>query len=305
MDDVVMPQMGESLAEGTIVRWLKGPGDPVERDEAIVEISTDKVDTDVPSPVAGVVAEILAQPGDTVAVGAVMARVRPRGAAAGATEAAPQGAMPPPEAASGHFKATHAPLTFQRGGVRAPLASGSPPAPAATARDVPVPANRSFSQAVLDAARAGGLPLDRLVTLEGSGRGGRVTKRDVERVLAARAAGAPTAAASGGAAPLDPIPPEYVYRPGPGDRRVPLSPVRRKIAQHMAWSVRISPHATAFAECDMSRAAAIVARDRERRGPAEPPVTYTVLVAAAAVAALAEFEVLNASVVGDDLVLKP
>jgi pyruvate dehydrogenase E2 component (dihydrolipoamide acetyltransferase) len=298
--EVVMPQMGESLAEGTLVRWLKQPGEQVARDEPLFEISTDKVDTDVPSPVAGVLKDVLVQEGQTVGVGspvAVVESAEGAPAAESAPAAAPAAATGGAEEPAGHFRSAHAPqlLSFRRG-----------PRPQAEPRSSRQPAgappqSRSYSPAVLGAARQAGLSPDVLTRLPGSGRGGRLTKRDVEAFLRERGA-APTAA-SGAAAD---VPAEYLYRPGPDDQRVPMSPVRRAIARHMTWSVQISPHATAFAEADVSQAAALLERSREQfQAETGAPLTYTVLAARAVVQALAAFPVLNASVVGEEIVLKP
>jgi 2-oxoglutarate dehydrogenase E2 component (dihydrolipoamide succinyltransferase) len=306
MIKVVMPQMGESLAEGTVVRWLKKLGERIERDESLFEISTDKVDTDVPAPAAGVLKEILVPEGQTVAVGALVAMIDPAETDATIAEAAHGPAQPgaaskaaaDPESAAreepgGHFKSAYAPqLVAFRG-------------PAQPAAQTPAPASRTFSPAVLEAARQGGLTFDRLTGIRGSGRGGRITKKDVLRHLASPAAMTAAPARLPRPTGVD-VPPEYVYRPGPEDRVVPMSPVRRRIAHHMAWSARISPHATAFGDCDMSRAAALLARAREAfEARVGAPLTYTVLAARAVLAALRDFPALNASVVHEALVLKP
>jgi pyruvate/2-oxoglutarate dehydrogenase complex dihydrolipoamide acyltransferase (E2) component len=303
--DVVMPQMGESLAEGTVVRWLKAPGERVARDEPLFEISTDKVDTEVPSPVAGTLREILVGEGQTVEVGTPVARIEEvstrgperRADSMGEPAAAPPAAAESPS--SGHFRTARPAelVAFRRSaGARA----AAPPA-RPESRQAGGPRSRVFSPAVLDAARRGGVPLETLTALAGSGRGGRITKKDVEAYLR-RGARAPIESRAEGSG----IPPEFVYRPGPDDRCQPMSPVRRRIAHHMSWSVRISPHATAFAECDMSRASAAIAAAREAfAASVGAPLTYTVIAAQASVAALADHPTLNASVVGDDLVLKP
>ncbi len=306
MFKVVLPQLAESLAEGTVVRWLKAPGDRVERDEPLLEISTDKVDAEIPSPVAGVLREILVASGQTVAVGVTVAVVEDGADAAAVTRAeAPESAAAVPrlqmlEAAPaepeshGHFKADHAPQLLTLGDRRA--AAGSV---------TRLPPDESFSPAVLDSARRGGLSFATLAGLQGSGRGGRVTKRDIDRYLQSRGP-EPSVGVSSGHGENDRVPPEYIYRPTPDDRIVPMSIVRRKIADHTAWSVRISPHASAFTDCDMARAAALIERDRDRfLTDFDAPLTYTVLAAQAVVSALREFPVLNASVVGDNLVMKP
>jgi 2-oxoglutarate dehydrogenase E2 component (dihydrolipoamide succinyltransferase) len=294
MKPVLMPQMGESLAEGTIVKWLKAPGDQVARDESLFEISTDKVDTDVPSPVAGILREILVREGETVAVHAPVAMIETVEAHEAAAHAEVPAVTPSStevaDVSGGHFRAAHAPQLVS-------FRTEPPPEPPSSRGE------RSYSPAVLEAARRGGVPLGRLTALAGSGRGGRLTKRDVEAFL--RGAREPVvehpAAAAG-----DAVPPEFIYRVGPDDQVVPMTPARRRIARHMVWSTRISPHATAFAECDLSRVTAEIDRRRsdflERIGA---PLTYTVLVARAAVAALRDYPVLNSSVVGDQIAIKP
>jgi pyruvate dehydrogenase E2 component (dihydrolipoamide acetyltransferase) len=311
--DVVMPQMGESLAEGTVVRWIKQPGDRVERDEPLFEITTDKVDTEVPSPAAGTLESILVQEGQTIDVGARVA-VIDDGVDVATKPSAPVAASNADrvEEPAGHFKSAHAAqlVSFRRsntggasaGGASAfANASADRKAPSLPERDAtPQERSRSFSPAVLGAARQGGVTLDALTSMSGSGRGGRVTKADVARFIAS--GGAAVRAPAG----KDAAPREYLYRPSSDDRITPMSAVRRKIADHMTWSARISPHATAFAECDMTGAVALVRRERdtfaERVGA---PLTFTVLVAEAFTRTLREFPIFNASVVDDAIVVKP
>ncbi|HTK29868.1 MAG TPA: dihydrolipoamide acetyltransferase family protein [Vicinamibacterales bacterium] len=305
--DVVMPQMGESLAEGTVVRWLKKAGDRVDRDEPLFEISTDKVDTDVPSPAAGIVREIVVAEGQTVGVGTRVAVIEqagdakaaaPLSAAPGPAQPGPRPADSPPDAArteepAAHFKSAHAPqlVSFRRSG--AAPAAGAPPAP------------RSFSPAVLESARRASVPLDALTMMKGSGRGGRITKADVARFVESGAAAAPAGRAP--AAPVgDSVPPAYLYRPSADDQIVPMSPVRRRIADHMRWSVRISPHASAFAECDLTAVVDWLHRERDAfAARVGAPLTITVLAAAALVRAVREFPTFNASVVDEALAIKP
>ncbi len=304
---IVMPQMGESLAEGTVVRWLKAVGDPVSTDEPLFEISTDKVDTDVPSPTEGVLHEILVPAGATVTVDTIVATIVGAGSTVD-TPPVPDAEAPPAEQSGGHFKASRPSqlVSFRdREHRRAPQAGVEPrgPEPTHTPPAAIAPDNRSYSPAVLEAVRAAGVPLDVLTTLPGSGRGGRLTKRDVERYLQS---GSHSLALGPRAAVAESPPPEYLYRPGPGDERVPMSPVRRTIAHHMSWSTRISPHATAFAECDMSTCSSLLAERRERfANEVGAPLTYTVLVSKAAVGVLKDFPPLNASVLDDSLVIKP
>jgi pyruvate/2-oxoglutarate dehydrogenase complex dihydrolipoamide acyltransferase (E2) component len=253
----------------------------------------------------------------TVHVGAPVALIEPDAPAR--SEAVP--ASPPASAAApvvedtgGHFKSSHAPqlVSFRRD--RAPAASSASPVarPEAVRRAPPqsAPPNRSYSPAVLGAAQRGEIPIDRLTRIPGSGRGGRLTKRDVQRFIDSGGLDA-TVAQMRSAAPqpsvareLEP-PPEYVYRPGEGDRLEPMSPVRRKIAHHMRWSVQISPHATAQAEADVGAISELLDRTREAfRERTGVPLTYTVFAAAATVRALRDFPILNSSVVGDHIAFK-
>jgi pyruvate dehydrogenase E2 component (dihydrolipoamide acetyltransferase) len=299
--EVVMPQMGESLSEGTIVKWLKQPGDSVAHDEPLFELSTDKVDTEVPAPAAGVLAKILAQEGETVSIGVAVAIIEREGESTSSTTAAPPAAASVHEPGSteepgGHFKSTHATqlVSFRR---------EPAPTPQVTARS-----NRTFSPAVLSHAQRGGLSLAQLTRMSGSGRGGRLTKRDVQRFLesggaelSATAAPRTKSAARQAGGP----PPEFVHRPGAGDRVEPMSTVRKRIARHMRWSVRISPHASAQTEADMSAVSSVMARRDEFRSEHGVPLTYTVFGAAATVRALRDFPILNSSVAGDQIVFKP
>ncbi len=327
---VVMPQMGESLSEGTIVKWLKQPGDRIGYDEPLFELSTDKVDTEVPAPAAGVLARIVAAEGETVAVGLAVAIIHADetqstvAATPPAREtsdlAATSAAARSSEESGGHFKSTHAPqlVSFRRES-RAAAGGAAPAIAARTDRTIAPPharvaltdqpTNRSFSPAVLGDAQRAGMSLGQLTSLSGTGRGGRITKRDVQRFLEsggpkpayAQAQGVVDRAPRAAAGP----PPEYLYRPAASDRVEKMSPVRKRIARHMRWSVRISPHATAQSEADMSAVAAVLERREAFRSQVGAPLTYTVFGAAASVRALQEFPVLNSSIVGDQIVFKP
>jgi 2-oxoglutarate dehydrogenase E2 component (dihydrolipoamide succinyltransferase) len=341
---VVMPQMGESLSEGTIVKWLKRPGDRVEHDEPLFELSTDKVDTEVPAPAAGRLTRVLANEGDTIAVGETVAMIE---TASSLTSTANVGAVPPAASAvaeqpasagaskeepGGHFRSTHAPqlVSFRRGREGATSVPGPTSVPGSTAvpavtsvpsRPTSVPgtlgaratsvpkqgASRSFSPAVLADAQRAGLSLGQLTGIAGSGREGRITKRDVQRFLESgqRDTGVSALPTRSVAGPSAGPPPEFVYRPADGDRLQPMSPVRKRIARHMRWSVRISPHASAQSEVDMSAVSSAMERRDAFREQFGAPLTFTVFAAAASVRALQKFPVLNSSVVGDQVVFKP
>lgn len=299
-----MPQMGESIAEGTIIKWLKAAGDQVERDEPLFEITTDKVDTEVPSPASGMLKTILVAEGETVDVGATVAEVE-----VADSDATVESAQSDPLLtntsqtdtdskegdvnASAHFR-TKKPVqlvSFKRTQRSAGMSASSE-------------TGQSFSPAVLALARRENVTLKTLSDIQGSGHGGRLTKRDVEQYLKNHADDSTGPMVSRGS--LANPPAEYIYQPKPEDERVPMTPIRRKIAKHMSWSTKISPHATAMNECDMSHVKALIERDGEQfAATAGAPLTYTVLVGEAVVKALEEFPALNASVVGDDIVLKP
>ncbi|HEU4586350.1 MAG TPA: biotin/lipoyl-containing protein, partial [Gemmatimonadaceae bacterium] len=301
--DVVMPQMGESIAEGTLSRWLKKVGDEVKRDEPIFEISTDKVDAEIPASSAGVLAEILVQEGETVPVQTVVARLETEKGAmveAAAPAAAPKGESAAPAAASATAAASAAPPS----GMTPPAAA----APAARAEGVN---GASFEARV----RTRSSPLVRKIaadhgidisSMTGSGVAGRVTKRDIIQAIEAGTApvqGAP-AARPGVAAPVAPaapamehrLPPPEAY---PGDVVEPMSVMRQRIMEHMVLSRRTSAHVTSFMEIDFTRVARIRAKHREefleRSGQ---KLTYMPFIIKAVVDGLKAYPVMNSSVSG-------
>jgi pyruvate dehydrogenase E2 component (dihydrolipoamide acetyltransferase) len=317
--DVVMPQMGESIFEGTITKWLKKPGDKVERDEPLFEISTDKVDAEIPSPSAGVLKEIKIPEGQTVPIQTVVAVIDGAGAAA-ASAPAPAAAPPAPAA-----KPTAAPAS-------APAA-----APAAASTAVP----QANGAAASTTERVHSSPLVRrlakehnidLTTLEGTGAGGRITKEDIEAAIAGQSAAAPAASApatiSAARPTLQPPPPATVAAPGapaahgtqyvpalqigvPRERIYfgnyelqPLSVMRQKIAEHMVASKHVSPHVYSVDEIDMSKVAAIRAKAKEEfEKRYETKLTFMPFFVKAAVAGLRAYPTLNASLDGSNVVL--
>ncbi|MCP5120041.1 MAG: hypothetical protein GY953_55300 [bacterium] len=218
MTEVVMPQMGESITEGTLTKWLKQPGDTVERDEPLFEISTDKVDTEIPAPEAGTLAEVLVEEGATVEINTVVARIDGgNGAASAAPEAAKEKAAPTPAPAP------------------EPVSVAAAPEPAAE----PPSSLGPLSPLVRRMAREHNIDL---AQVNGTGAGGRITKKDVEAYLASRPA-APEA--------IKPVP-----AAGPAKTRVePMSNMRQKIAEHMVFSRQTSPHVTTVHRVDMTRVA--------------------------------------------------
>jgi 2-oxoglutarate dehydrogenase E2 component (dihydrolipoamide succinyltransferase) len=301
MADVVMPQMGESVAEGTVVRWIKKVGDRVDRDEPLFEISTDKVDAEIPSPAAGVLLEIRAKEGETVPVETVVAVIGD----AVAAEAAPPAAAPIP--------AVPAPA--------APVAAGPAPAPAATAAPVaagstpaaPVTPSPAEPEPAADGQKQKSSPLVRKIAKEhgidltrvpGTGLGGRVTKDDILGFLGK--APKPAAHAAPAAPAASPQPAAHVpaFKPGDNVEIVPMSVMRRKIAEHMVLSRRTSAHVHSVFEVDYTRVAKIrQARraDYDRQGV---KLTYMSFLMKAAVDALKAVPVVNTSIDGDNVVYK-
>src|SRR5256885_6767420 len=271
---------------------FRSAGARVELDEPLFELSTDKVDTDVPSSAAGVLKSIFVAEGQTVAVGARVAVIDDGAASArqeqpASSSASTSAAEPKVDEPGAHFKNAHAPqlVSFRK--------------EAAAAE------NASFSPAVLEAARQGRVSLAMLTTMAGSGRGGRVTKSDVARFIASGGAVQHRASPAESVQPSA-LPAAYIYRPTADDQVVPMSPARRKAADHMSWSVRISPHASAFADCDMTAAVEYVRRNRETFAETiGAPLTFTTIAAAALARTVRAFPAFNASVVGDAIVLKP
>lgn len=303
--DVVMPQMGESIAEGTLSRWLKKVGDEVKRDEPIFEISTDKVDAEIPAPSAGVLAEILVQEGETVPVQTVVAKLETEKGAmveAAAPAAAPAAGSSAPAAATA--------------GAAPPSGAPAPSTPPAPARTEGVN-GASFESRV----RTRSSPLVRKIAADhgidisamtGSGIAGRVTKRDIMQAIEAGTAplqGAPGAAPAG-AAPIAPaapalehrLPPPEVY---PGDVVEPMSVMRQRIMEHMVISRRTSAHVTSFMEIDFTRVARIRDKHREeflqRSGQ---KLTYMPFIIKAVVDGLKAYPVMNSSVSGTNIIYR-
>jgi pyruvate dehydrogenase E2 component (dihydrolipoamide acetyltransferase) len=281
MTDVVMPQMGESIVEGTLTKWLKKTGDKVERDEPLFEISTDKVDTEIPSPAAGTLGELLVQEGQTVQVNAIVARISEGGAAPAAPAPAP--AKP------------------------APVAAAAPPAPAPVVVDAPVVVEAPketkdtagpLSPLVRRMARENNIDLS---TVTGTGAGGRITKEDLEAMLKRPAAAAPVAPPP--VAALVPTPPIGGAQPTAKARVEPMSNMRIKIAEHMVMSKRISAHVTTVHRVDMTRVAKMRAKHKDdfaaRYGMS---LTFLPFVARATVEALSVFPLLNASIDGTNII---
>jgi 2-oxoglutarate dehydrogenase E2 component (dihydrolipoamide succinyltransferase) len=298
-----MPQMGESIAEGTVSRWLKKVGDSVKRDEAILEISTDKVDAEIPSPTAGVLAEIKVGEGETVAVETVVAVIDTEGEAG---EVAP---APPAEAEMEPTGPEPAPSTPKPDEQPAPTveAPQSPETERAT-----TPAEETAD----DRLRRRSTPLVRRMAAEhgvdiadvvGSGQAGRVTKRDLLSHIEQQAAAATEAPARPSAKAAAPASREVVHptvEAWPGDEVVPMSRIRKLTADHMVMSRKVSAHVTSYYEIDYTRVGRIraaVKRSYQERGSNPTYLTFIVKVIADN---LRKHRILNASVSGDSIIYR-
>ena len=287
--DVVMPQMGESIAEGTIVRWIKKVGEKVDRDEPLFEISTDKVDAEIPSPAAGVVVEIKVKEGETVPVNSVVALIGAAG------EAAPASAPPIPVAAS----AGQAPA--------APASAAATPV-AASAGQVPAQPAAKAPTTTEEVIRQRSSPLVRKIAAEhqvdisqisGTGIAGRVTKDDI---LGFIESGSKAAGPARVAAPSGPAIERPTFKPGALDEVVPMSVMRRKIAEHMILSRRTSAHVHSVFEVDFSRVAKIREAKKAAYEQAGAKLTFMSFIVKAAVDALRAVPVINSSIDGDNVV---
>ncbi len=301
MADVTMPQLGETVTEGTITRWFKSVGDQVAEDEVLFEVSTDKVDSEVPSPVSGVLAEIRVPEGEIAEVGVVLAVVAD--AAAEAPPAAEAPAAPAPEPAPAPA-AQPAPAPAP---APAPTPAATPtPTPAAAGSELPLSpvVRRLISQSGVDPH-----------SIEGTGVGGRITRSDVEQAIAAQGltAAPRTRAELAPAAQPAPAPaaqpaPAPAAQPAPaaaGDATtVPMNNIRRRTGEHMVMSKKVSPHVLTAVEVDFERVEQVRRRHRaEWKNDEGFSLTYLPFIARALVDAIREYPHVNASVGDDELVV--
>jgi pyruvate dehydrogenase E2 component (dihydrolipoamide acetyltransferase) len=318
--DVVMPQMGVSVSEGTITRWAKGVGEEIQADETLLEISTDKVDTEVPSPATGVVSEILVQEGETVTVGTVLARI------GGEVGAAPSAPAPPEPATQPAAEAADEPSSSE-GDAQAP--SLPPTQPQAPEQPAPPQAAPSASEPVENGPSGNGRTFVSPVVariagengidpaqVPGTGRGGRVTKKDILDFIesgAAKAAPAPQAAPTPASVPTasDTVSrgaPAPAAAPRPlagGEAEESLSAMRRGIAEHMRRSLDTSAHVTSAIEVDMSRVVAARAKlkaEYQKAYGVNP--TYLAFVAKAAAETIKSYPWINGELRGDKIVTR-
>lgn len=279
-----MPQMGESIAEGTIVRWIKKVGDAVDRDEPLFEISTDKVDAEIPSPAAGVLMDIAVKEGETVPVNSVVATI---GAAGEKLDTAPEGAN------GAQTSESAAPLAPAHAGPVAPLAPVAPPAPLASEDDGDD--RQKSSPLVRRIAREHNIDIGRI---QGSGIGGRVTKQDILTFIDSGAAAAPVAARPAAEHPAVPVTRNV------GDEVVPMSVMRKKIAEHMVVSKRTSAHVYSVFEVNYSRVDQIRKAKKEDYERSGAKLTFTSFIAKVVVDCLRKHKVINASLDGGNIIYR-
>lgn len=284
-NEVVMPQMGESITTGTITKWCKNPGDTIEIDEILLEISTDKVESEIPSPMEGVVVELLYEEGETVDVGKVIAYIDDDPNAT-----ASSGSSSKAEPKEEKVEAASAPAS-------APAASTSAPVEEASG------GRRFYTPLVKKLAADNGVALSELANIAGSGAGGRVNREDFENYLKNRGSAPRAAASSGGASVQLSTVPAY----GANERVeiVPMDNMRKAIAKNMQASKLTSPHVNSIVDIDMTNLVNIRNGIKDDFKKSEGfSLTYSHFVMYALIQALKEFPTVNASIDGDNIVLK-
>lgn len=283
--DLVMPKMGESIMEATILKWHKAVGDVVEMDETILEIATDKVDSEVPSTAAGTITEILFEEDDVVPVGTVIVKIETD--ADVEVAASPTASTPTKESA-------------------APAAETT--APVTKTEDVNIPSNRFYSPLVLNIAATENISMTELESLPGSGKDGRVTKKDILAHVAQRGQAPVAATTAPQAAPAtqaQATPAQTTTNYGDNVEIVAMDRMRKLIAKHMVNSVQTSPHVTSFTEADVTD---IVNWRNKHKGPFKAKygenITFTPIFIEAVVNSIKKFPLINISVDGDNLIIK-
>ena len=295
--DLIMPKLGESIMEATILKWHKQPGDMVEQDETVLDIATDKVDSEVPSTAAGEITEILYNVDDVVPIGAVIARI----AVAGSDAPAPQKQKPEPETIEAEEETPYAP---------SPTMAAPAPALAASADN----GLRFYSPLVLNIAQSEGISMSELENIPGSGQGGRVSKKDIKSYLSTRGS-APQASAVQSQATQAPqqvaiidsnLPAKSAAASHGGNVEiVAMDRMRKLIAKHMVDSVQTSAHVTSFAECDVTNLVQWrnkIKKDFEKSEGER--ITFTPLFVEAIVKCIKKYPWLSSSIEGDNIIIK-
>jgi 2-oxoglutarate dehydrogenase E2 component (dihydrolipoamide succinyltransferase) len=305
---IVMPKMGESIAEATIIRWLKNEGERVEKDEPIVEIATDKVDSEIPSTEAGILVKQLYQDGDVVKVGEPVAMINTEG---GASASAPVATSAPTATASAVVE-TAIPVEAAVAAIEKQIESAQPLAEPMSNDG----GSRFYSPLVLNIARAEGISMSQLESLPGTGKEGRVTKADILDFVANRGAGSANApasalvvAASNPAAVSIQTPAKVEVKSSislnPGDEIIEMDRVRKMIADHMVMSKHTSPHVTSFVEADVTNLVnwRNLVKDSFKKREGEN-ITFTPIFIEAVAKAIKDFPLINVSVDGSTIIKK-
>ncbi len=295
--DLVMPKLGESIMEATILRWHKKPGDKVAQDEPVLDIATDKVDSEVPSTAEGTITEILFNENDVVPIGTVIARINTAGGSAAATPQAAPVAAPKPQ--------------YEEAKVVEDIPYQPAVAPAATAN---TGGPRFYSPLVLNIAQSEGISMSELENIPGTGQDGRVSKKDILAYVANRGS-KPAAAPQAATAPAAEVRVIAAEQPKTNDQSpvvyqgnveiIEMDRMRKLIAKHMVDSKHTSPHVTSFAECDVTNLVLWrekVKKEFEKREGEK--ITFTPLFVEAIVKCLKKYPWLSSSVDGDKIIVK-
>jgi 2-oxoglutarate dehydrogenase E2 component (dihydrolipoamide succinyltransferase) len=305
---IVMPKMGESIAEATIIRWLKNEGDRVEKDEPIVEIATDKVDSEIPSTEAGILVKQMYKDGDVVKVGEPVAMIN--------TEGGASAVAPAPTAAPATTPVVETPVAVEAAvtAIENQIQAAQPAAEPLSNAD----GSRFYSPLVLNIARTEGVSMSELETVPGTGKEGRVTKSDILAYVANRGNAQPTAAAASvSAMPVVPVATTPVISTqtpakvevkshillNPGDELIEMDRVRKLIADHMVMSKHTSPHVTSFVEADVTNLVNWRNRVKDSFKKREGEnITFTPIFIEAVAKAIKDFPMINVSVDGTTII---
>jgi len=304
--ELIMPKMGESIMEATILKWVKQVGDKVEEDETILEIATDKVDSEIPSPVDGVLVEIIHQVDEVVEIGKVIAIIQTEGA---------ESATPAPAAPKVETPPAPAPVTQSVAAPAPPIPAPTPVAATAApqAAQPITKSSRFYSPLVKSIAKKEQISLQELETIPGSGANGRVTKADILSYISSRSSAPvsvpmPATNGNGHAAAITPNKmaptPAAVSMTG-GDEIIEMGRMRKLIADHMVNSMQTSPHVTSFVEADVTNL--VNWRKKNKDGFMKKygeKITFTPLIMEAVIKAIRDFPMINVSVVGDKIHVK-
>lgn len=295
--DVIMPKMGESITEGTVLEWKKNIGESIEKDETLLEISTDKVDSEVPAPASGTVLEIIAKVNDTIPVGEVIARI---GAEGDVLQSPPE----PPKPVI-NKDTSPVPETVSMGKQKVSKSTITPVREKAS--------KRFYSPLVKSIAKVEGISMDELETISGSGKNGRVNKSDILNYVENRTSAVPSidrpVTSEPETPPVPPVTETVAVKPTPvatppmGDRVEPMSRMRKRIADHMVASVQTSPHVYTTVEADVTNLVDIRSELKESfKNSSGVNLTYTPMILDACIKTIKEFPLMNASLEGDNII---